>query len=35
MHGLVGSSVKHRWVLVVVALLVLVGGFSQLRHATV
>ncbi|MDQ1415692.1 MAG: hypothetical protein QOF81_1305, partial [Acidimicrobiaceae bacterium] len=35
MHGLVGSSVKHRWVLVVVALLVLVGGFTQLRHAKV
>ena len=33
MHALVGSSVKHRWVLIVVAILVFVGGLTQLRHA--
>jgi len=33
--ALVGSGVKHRRLLVVVALLVLVGGLAQLRHAKV
>ena len=32
---MVGFSVKHRWVLVGVAALILVGGLAQLRHAKV
>ncbi len=35
MDSLIKSSIKHRWVLVVAALLVFLGGFTQLRHARV
>jgi Cu/Ag efflux pump CusA len=35
LNSLVKSSVRHRWVLVVAALLVFAGGFAQLRHAKV
>ena len=34
-NTLIGSSVRHRWVLAVAALVVIAGGFTQLRHAKV